>query len=77
MQKTIQFKLFASLKKFSPPDSDKFSILPDETVEGVLKSLSIPINEVKLVFINGIRREINTVLQNGDRVGIFPPVGGG
>jgi len=77
MEKTIQFKLFASLKKFTPSDSDNFSIFPDETVEGVLKALSIPINEVKLVFINGIRREINTVLRNGDRVGIFPPVGGG
>ena len=77
MERYIQVRLFASLKDFSPTDPDKFPISHGETIESVLRRLDIPQNEVKLIFIDGVRKDITYGLQGGERVGIFPPVGGG
>ncbi len=52
--------------------------IPEGTrVMDLVVGLGIPEADVKLIFING-RREFPTyALKNNDRVGIFPPVGGG
>jgi molybdopterin converting factor small subunit len=39
--------------------------------------LKMPRDTVKLIFINGVRGSLSTPLHDGDRVGLFPPVGGG
>ena len=77
MEMFIQLELFASLREFSPPDPNHFPITPGKTVEDVLKKLGVPLDAVRLVFINGVKNDITTVLQGGERVGIFPPIGGG
>ncbi|MBW1866169.1 MAG: MoaD/ThiS family protein [Deltaproteobacteria bacterium] len=43
----------------------------------LIDQLEIPRDQVKLIFINGVRGIFSSPLQEGDRVGIFPPVGGG
>jgi hypothetical protein len=73
----IELRLFASLKKFSPDNTDRFPISPGETVGEVLGRLKVPLDEVKLVFLDGVKGEIASVLHGGERVGVFPPVGGG
>ena len=77
MASHIQLKLFASLKKFSPPNPDQVAIQEGETVEDVLQRLDVPVNEVRLIFLDGVKGEMTSVLRGGERVGIFPPVGGG
>lgn len=77
MEAYIQVRLFASLKKFLPPNSDRFPISSGETIEHVLKRLAVPLDEARLIFVNGVKAEITSVLRGGERVGIFPPVGGG
>ena len=77
MPRKIQLKLFATLTKYLPADSDHISIIPGETVAQVLEKLGVPLKEVKLVFIDGVRKELSHALSGGERVGIFPPVGGG
>lgn len=77
MEAEIQLKLFATLAGHSPPDPDHFQIRCGETVESVLKRLGVPVDQVKLVFINGVRKDLAFELSGGERVGIFPPVGGG
>ena len=47
------------------------------TVDGLIRKLELPSDEVKLVFVNFLAREREHVLCDGDEVGIFPPVGGG
>jgi molybdopterin converting factor small subunit len=42
-----------------------------------LTALGVPLEEVQLVFVNGTKKEMDTVLTGGERVGVFPPVGGG
>ncbi len=77
MDAGIQLKLFASLAKFQPQCDDQWPIHPQESVQSVLERLDIPIDQVKLVFINGVRKDLSTLLKGGERVGVFPPVGGG
>ena len=73
----IQLKLYATLRKFIPDDEDEISVEQGSSVSDVLKQLGIPSTEAKLVFIDGKRGGIDTILDGGERVGIFPPVGGG
>lgn len=74
---TIELRLFASLAIKMPPDALEYNIEPGLSVAGLLEKLQISPEEAKLVFINGVRCELNTALSGGERVGIFPPVGGG
>ncbi|MBW1696861.1 MAG: MoaD/ThiS family protein [Deltaproteobacteria bacterium] len=74
----IRIKLFATLNKFMPKDgADTVSFFPGMTVRSLLSQLHIPESEAKLIFINGKKASLGTELHPGDRVGIFPPVGGG
>ena len=73
----INLKLYATLRKFLPGGGDEINIEPGSSVNDILKRLGIPHTEAKLIFINGKRGAIDTILKGGDRLGIFPPVGGG
>jgi len=46
-------------------------------VMDLVTKFGIPEEDVKLIFINGKRELLSYVLKDNDRVGIFPPVGGG
>ena len=78
----IQLKLFASLTRFLPaPEGTDFSNLVDldegTTIDVLLDHLKIPREQPKIIFLNGIHAEGTTVLKEGDRLGIFPPLAGG
>ena len=77
MQSHIQIKLFASLKKFMPAAAESYAIETGITVGALLQQLDIPEEKIKLVFIDSVRAELTSTLKGGERVGIFPPVGGG
>ncbi len=47
------------------------------SVTGLINLLKIPINEVKVVIVDGIHRDKDFILQGNERVGLFPAVGGG
>ncbi len=73
----ITIKLFATLRPYAPAEGDHYPVVPGTTVADVVRDLDIPAKDAKLIFINNVRREMDTPLQDGDRLGIFPPVGGG
>ena len=73
----ITINLFASLKKFTPVSSDSYPVKPGITVKTLLEELCVPEDEVKLVFVDGVKHDLAVVLKGGERVGIFPAVGGG
>lgn len=77
MKTPIQIKLFASLGRYLPNNSDRFPIDPGITVRDLAISLGIPIESAKLIFINGQKCDLSAMLSGGERVAIFPPVGGG
>ena len=77
MSDHITLKLFATLRSYIPPQADHFAIAPGTTVADVIRDLNIPEKDAKLIFINSVRKDRDTLLKDGDRLGIFPPVGGG
>lgn len=77
MKTHIQIKLFATLQQFMPDSADHFPIEAGTTIQSLLDKLDIPSAKAKLIFIDGIKADLNKILNGGERVGIFPPVGGG
>jgi sulfur-carrier protein len=78
----IHLNLFASLTRFLPEPKDiGFSNLVEieegTTIEGLLDRLKIPRELPKILFLNGIHAEESTILKEGDRLGVFPPLAGG
>lgn len=77
MSRHIQIKLFASLNRFTTNSHGNYPIAPGMIVKDLLAQLGIPVEEVNLIFINGKQGNLASVLKLGDRLGIFPPIGGG
>ncbi|MEW6672375.1 MAG: MoaD/ThiS family protein [Thermodesulfobacteriota bacterium] len=77
MKPSVQIKLFADLSAFTPPGADTFPIKAGTTVRRLLDDINVPAEKVRLVFINNIKGDLDTILKGGERVGIFPPIGGG
>jgi molybdopterin synthase sulfur carrier subunit len=73
----IQIKLFATLLDKLPENTDNFPVKDGITVASLADLLGIDPKDAKLIFINGRKGELDSILQEGDRVGLFPPVGGG
>ncbi len=73
----VQIKLFATLAAKVSADTARYPIEEGTRIEDVLAKLEIPKELAKLVFVNGRKAPLTTLLKDGDRVGIFPPVGGG
>lgn len=78
MPVTIEIKLFASLKKYLPAGSAcRYPVEPGTPLSALLDQLRIPEDEVKLIFVDGVKEDANVLLHGGERVGLFPPIGGG
>ena len=73
----IALQLYATLAKYTPPDADRYPVTPGTTIGQLIRELEIPDRSVKLIFVDGRRRNLNTPLRGNERVGLFPPVGGG
>lgn len=81
--KTISVKvsLFANLRAYNPGGRDAGPFrqeLPEGTdVDGLLTTLGITRLQTKLHFVDGVRKEGDYVLKDGERVSIFSPIAGG
>jgi molybdopterin converting factor small subunit len=77
----VKVKLFATLRKYLPGleigKPHDISIDPGTPISRLYQILGIPEKEVKLAYVNGIYCESDTILKDGDEIGIFPPIGGG
>jgi len=77
----IEVNFFASLMQYKPEGTGKdfWNVMCREgtTAADLLHQFDIPIEDVKLIFINGLHAKDKAILKDGDRVGIFPLVGGG
>ena len=77
----VTVKLFATLVRFKDGSraGRPFDVeLPEGSiVQDLVDLLKIPIEETHIVFINNIIEERGSKLNDGDVVGMFPPVGGG
>jgi len=77
----IEVNLYATLKRYMKNETGGTSSAIDveggTCVKDIILKLKIPADSVKLIFINGVHAKVDTPLKDGDRLGLFPPVGGG
>ncbi len=78
----IELNLYASLARYLPRDAGAPGNRIREVSEGttileLLHDLQVPMDKVKLIFVNGLHARSDEILREGDRVGVFPPVAGG
>jgi len=72
----VELNLYASLAR-SVPRTGPVEVGNDTTILGLLTHLGVPMDKVKIIFLNGTHASGNETLRDGDRVGVFPPVAGG
>jgi molybdopterin synthase sulfur carrier subunit len=75
----ISLKCFAKLSEANVcdfRDGDDREVSEGETVESLIKRLGFPLEDIKIVFVNGKKVDLETVLSNGDRLGLAPASGG-
>lgn len=77
----IRLMLAANLRKYVPgydgSTGHELEVAPGSTVRDIARLISMPEEEVKLIMVNGIGSEWETVLTGNERVALFPAVGGG
>jgi sulfur carrier protein len=72
----ITVKLFATLR-INRFVIDTFEFPEGTTILDVADALGIPKEALALTMVNGIPMEDSHILKDGDKLSIFPPVGGG
>ncbi|MDW7738825.1 MAG: MoaD/ThiS family protein [Bacillota bacterium] len=77
----IEVVLYATLTRYHPEEKGNkpFSVeLPEgATIKELIEKVGIQEGEAKQVFIRHKSRRPDYVLEDGERVAIFPPVAGG
>ena len=74
---TVDVRLFASLRREMGDSQQMLKLRAGTSVSDVVERLAIPEMEIHLVFVNGRVASLDKVLQDGDRLALFPPIGGG
>ncbi|WP_291319647.1 MoaD/ThiS family protein [Desulfonatronospira sp.] len=72
----VQVRCYATLSPYSPPEG-LVEMAPGSTPRDLIQNLGLPMDEVKIIFVNGKSADLSTPLGDQDRVGVFPAVGGG
>ncbi len=77
----VEVRLYASLRKYhsNPGSSEALVISLDNEAKlgDLLNKLKIPREEIGVLMVNGNWQKESYRLQDGDRIGIFPLIGGG
>ncbi|HWR43846.1 MoaD/ThiS family protein [Sporomusa sp.] len=76
----LEIRLFATLRNYFPDHpGGVLSVEATEaaTIDQVIAKLNINPDEIKIIMVNGVQAQPGQALKDGDRVGLFPPVGGG
>ena len=78
---TIHVKLSASLRRhiasYDPYQGIEMEARPGLTVSEVMADLGIPPAGVKIIMLNGRHAKTEQPINDGDRLSLFPAVGGG
>lgn len=77
----VEVRLYAVLRKYLPdtkPGEGYPLDLPDgATVADMMSALGMPVDDANQAFVNGEAVSLSHVLEDGDSVRVFAPLGGG
>ena len=78
---SLQILLNATLRLYvpgyNPYEGITLEVPPGTPVSAIISRFGLPPEEVTLIMINGRRQQPDFPLQGDERVGLFPPIGGG
>ncbi len=75
---SVTVKFFANLRNYGP-DKEILSIPENSKIRLLFDKYNIPKDERKtIILVNGSpHKNLKTILNDGDLISIFPPIGGG
>jgi len=75
----IAVRLFNALPEVARSGRRKFEVScsPGITVASVLAAEGLPAEKLGIILVNGRHATVETHLQDGDRLALFTPAGGG
>ena len=77
----VELRLFGSLRKYAPDkkigEASLLELEDDSTIYDILYFFMIPLEETKIILVNGRHSELNNLLHDNDRIAIFPAIAGG
>ncbi|HSO66314.1 MAG TPA: MoaD/ThiS family protein [Desulfatirhabdiaceae bacterium] len=75
----IRVHLFAGFRIYAPnhPGAFLMELPPFSSVQTLLQFIGIPLDEERVILINGRHGKDDIILTDGDAVAIFPPMTGG
>lgn len=76
----IEVRLYATLRRYAPQSVRGvlfLEVIQDSSVGELLKTILVDLGEVHIIMINGVSSTLESILHDGDRLGVFPAVGGG
>jgi molybdopterin synthase sulfur carrier subunit len=75
----IDVRLFATLPLRSATGRKEFQLAPRDglTVGEIVDAEGLKRTDIHIVMVNGRHGTLESELHDGDRLGLFPPVGGG
>ena len=78
---TIEVRLFATLRELFPPEDrgvGEVELPKGSSIDKLLDGIGIKDKATLILMVNGRRvKDFSRSLTEGDRVALFPPVGGG
>lgn len=79
MPMKVNVKVGSTFSKYTENLANgKATVKEEATVRDLVKEVTLPLNLVRLIFINGKQGELESVLSEGDTVFFLPPaIGGG
>ena len=76
----VEVRLYATLRRYAPESPGgvlSIEVPVENSVTELLGKMNIAVTEVHIVMINGVISQLESILHDGDRLGLFPAVGGG
>ena len=77
----VEVRLYANLRKYSPNPGDGEAFYKEMAdgakLSDLVDTLTIQRQEIGVLMVNGTWQKETYLLQDGDRIGLFPLIGGG
>ena len=76
----VELRLFGDLRKYQDTPLDvgyNMHVKEGTSILDIINQLRIPVDDTKIILVNGRHKELDYILCQGDRLAIFPAVAGG
>ena len=74
----VEIRLYAVLRQYvAGAASREVDVEPGQTIEDSLRRLGVPPDQTRIIFLNNRAARLTDVLNGGERLDVFPGIGGG